>query len=151
MVIIAALIALFALFFLVKKHAGPAHLAVIAGLSVYEMFGKNLAEWINTMLPSAPLDLVEMIIYLALVAGFPLLLYLRSPRGGLGGIIHILDSAIFAIVLTALIAPALAHFFTFDSFAVNISNLISEYEGWVVLAGIITAYLDILVYKSRPF
>lgn len=151
MVIIAALIALFALFFLVKKHAGPAHLAVIAGLSVYEMFGKNLADWLNTMFPAAPLDLLEIIIYLALVAGFPLLLYLRSPRGGLGGIIHILDAAIFAIVLTALIAPALAHFFTFDSLATNISDIISAYEGWVVLAGIVTAYLDILIYKGHPY
>lgn len=148
MVILVALGAFFTLFFLTKKHAGPAHLAVIAGLSVYEMCGRPFATWISSFLTNVPLDLIEAGVFIALVAAFPLLLYLRSPRGGLGGIVHLIDAAVFAIVLTALLSPILAKFFPFDSLSTQISAIISQYESWVVIAGIVSAYLDILIYRG---
>lgn len=151
MVILIALAALFALFFITKKHPGPAHLAVIAGLSVYEMFGKQAASWLSGVLPkNIDLFWIETGIYLALILVFPLILYLRSARGGLGGIIHLIDAAVFAVVLTALLAPVLAHFFAFDTLSTNLAGIIEKYEGWVVLVGIVSAYIDILIYRSHP-
>ena len=149
MVILITLGALFTLFFLTKKHPGPAHLAVIAGLSVYEMCGKAFSSWISSsVLTSVPLDLIEAGVFVLLVAAFPILLYLRSPRGGLGGIVHLIDAAVFALVLTALLSPVLAKFFPFDSLSDKISRVISQYEGWVVIVGIVSAYLDILIYRG---
>ena len=150
MVILLTLAALFALFFLTKKHGGPAHLAVIAGLSVYELCGKEFANWLSSLTSVVSLELIETGVFVALVALFPLLLYLRSPRGGLGGIFHIIDAAVFALVLTALLSPVLARFFPFDSLSDQIAGIIANYEGWVVIVGIVSAYVDILIYRGYP-
>ena len=149
MVILITLGALFTLFFLTKKHGGPAHLAVIAGLSVYEMCGKAFASWIFSINQTLSLELLETMIFVALVALFPLLLYFRSPRGGLGGIFHIIDAAVFALVLTALLSPVLAKFFPFDGLSEKIAGIIANYEGWVVIVGIVSAYVDILIYRGH--
>lgn len=151
MIVLAVLVALFVLFFLVKKHAGPAHLAVIAGLSVYSMCGEQITDWLSSIIPSAANDIIGAAVYIALVAAFPILLYIRSPRGGLGGIFHLVEAAIFAIVLTSLLAPVLAEFFTFDTLAEQIAGAIRNYEGPIVVVGVISAYVDILIYRSHPY
>ena len=72
MVIIVTLVALFVLFFFVRHHTGPAHLAMIAGLSVYEMFGNQFADWIHKLATNVPLDLIQTCVYVALILVFPL-------------------------------------------------------------------------------
>lgn len=151
MVILIALAAFFALFFLTKKHGGPAHLAVIAGLAVYETCGEQFASWISSINSAIPEDIIKSGVYVALVAVFPLLLYIRSPRGGLGGIFHIIEAAVFAIVLTSLLSPVLADFFTFDSLAETIAEMIEKYEGPIVVVGVISAYVDILIYRGHSY
>lgn len=148
MVIIAVLAGLFALFFFVRHHAGPAHLAMIAGLSVYEMFGVQFSEWLHKIVSGIPLDLSQTIIYLALILVFPLLLYLRSHRGGLFGIMRIAEAAIFACIMTALLSATIARFLPFDTLSSQISNFISSIEGPLVLVGVITAYIDVMLYHE---
>ena len=148
MVILITLAALFALFYFTHKHSGPAHLAVIAGLAVYESFGNQFTEFAQRFADNVAPDLVQTGVYVALVAIFPLLLYIRSGHGGLGGIVHFAEAAIFAAVLTSLLAPVLSQFFSFDAIAVNLTNTISAYEGPIVLVGIIAAYVDILIYHD---
>jgi len=148
MVIIITLVALFGLFFFIKHRIGPAHLAVIAGLSIYEMFGNDFINFASTFVGNFSRDELSSIIYLALVAGFPLILYLRSKAGGVSGILRIAESALFAILLTVMVAPALSTFFTIDELANNIVSFLAPVENTVVLVGIIAAYIDILLYKD---
>ncbi|MBR5621311.1 hypothetical protein IKW75_02415 [Candidatus Saccharibacteria bacterium] len=148
MVIIAVLVGLFALFFFIRHHAGPAHLAMIAGLSVYEMFGVQFTEWLHKAASGIPLDLVQVIVYLALIFVFPMLLYLRSHRGGLFGILRIAEAAVFACIMTVLLSATIAKYLPFDALSGQISGFISSVEGPLVLVGVIGAYLDIMLYHE---
>ena len=149
MTIIIALVALTLIFFAIRKHTGPAHLAMIAGLSVYEMFGIGFAETLQGIFSAAPLALLDNIIYLALVLVFPLLLYFHSSHGGLTGILRLAEAVIFAALMVALISTPLAYFFPFDSLSVHIASFVHHIEGTIVVIGIITAYLDILFFKHH--
>jgi hypothetical protein len=146
MVIIVALAVFILLFFFVRKHIGPAHLAMIAGVAVYEAFGRGLAEWVLKLFEGAPLELIEMMVYVVLVAVFPIILYLRTERGGLSGILRVAEAVIFSMILVSLISGPLAYFFPFDSLALESSEFIKGIYGPIVAAGVATAYLDILIY-----
>lgn len=148
MVLIAILVALFIIFFFVRHHTGPAHLAMIAGLSVYQMFGTNFAEWIYKLIDKFPLEVIQSGVFVALILVFPLLLYFHSSRGGLFGVLRIAEAAVFAILLTALLSTTIAKYLTFDSLAVQISTFISSIEGTLVLVGVLSAYFDILMYHE---
>lgn len=148
MILIGLLVALFVLFFFVRHHTGPAHLAMIAGLSVYNMFGVNFAEWIGKVIDKFPLEVIQSGVFVALILVFPILLYLRSSRGGLFGILRIAEAAIFATLLTALLSTTISQYIGFDSLAVQISNFIKSIEGPLVLVGVLSAYFDLLMYHD---
>lgn len=148
MVIIITLVALFVLFFFVRHHTGPAHLAMIAGLSVYEMFGNQFADWIHKLATNVPLDLIQTGVYVALILVFPLVLYLRSSHGGMFGILRIAEAALFSALLTSLLSATIAKFVPFDALATQISSFITSIEGTIVLIGIASAYFDILMYHD---
>lgn len=148
MVIIITLAVLFGLFFVVRKHIGPAHLAVIAGLSVYEAFGEQFAGYIQRLATGVSLELIQNCLFLVFVLAFPLILYLRSYRGGLSGILRVAEAVMFAALLTLLIAPALSFFFSFDGLSHQIVGFIEGYRGIIVLVGVLTAYFDILMYHD---
>ena len=148
MILIGLLVALFVLFFFVRHHTGPAHLAMIAGLSVYNMFGVNFAEWIGKAIDKFPLEVIQSGVFVALILVFPILLYLRSSRGGLFGILRIAEAAVFAILLTALLSTTISQYIGFDNLAVQISNFIKSIEGPLVLVGVLSAYFDLLMYHD---
>lgn len=148
MVIGATLIVLFGLFFFVKKHIGPSLLAVIAGLSVYEMFGTELADFLHRFFESAPTELLQNAVLLAFVLAFPLILYIRSYKGGLYGILRVAEAALFAAFITLMIAPAISYFANFDALSTEIVGYIESYRGLLVLAAVGTAYFDLLMYHE---
>lgn len=148
MVILITLIVLFAIFFVIRKHVGPAHLAVVAGVSVYQTFGEQLVDMLGKVIEGASLDLVGHCVYLALVLVFPLLLYFHSSHGGLFGILRIIESAAFAALLTSLISGPLAYFFPFDTLATQIFDWIKTFEGPIVVFGLVTAYIDVIFYHE---
>lgn len=148
MVIIATLIVLFITFFFIRHHVGPAHLATIAGLSVYEMFGTDFASWIHKLLETVPLEYIQTGVYVALILVFPLILYIHSSHGGLYGLLRVAEAGVFAAILTALLSSTLAHYLPFDSLAVQISTFIKSIEGPLVLTGVLSAYFDIMLYHS---
>jgi len=148
MIIIVALVLLFGLFFFLKKHVGPAHLAVIAGISVYESFGKNIVDGIHSIAKSAPVGLLEVLVFLVLVLGLPMLLYLRSGRGGIFGILRIIEAAIFSALLVSLCSWCITYFFPLDSLSSNILSFINTYKGIIMVSGIAFAYFDILMYRD---
>lgn len=148
MILIVILVALFAVFFFVRHHTGPAVLATIAGLSVYGTFGVDFSNWIHSLLPQFPIEIIQIGLFLALILIFPLLLYFYSSRNGLFGILRIIEAAIFSVLLTALLSSTVAKFLSFDAISVQISNFISSIKGFVVLAGILAAYFDIIMYRG---
>ncbi|MDO4979026.1 MAG: hypothetical protein Q4E47_02645 [Candidatus Saccharibacteria bacterium] len=148
MIIIITLIALFALFMVVRKNIGVALLGAIAGVSVFEMFGKDLTTFITSNIQNVDSAMIEAIVYLVFVAGFPLVLYLRSSRGGLFGILRIAEAAIFAVLLALLCSKQIAYFCSFDDLAQNIMTNIENVKGWIMVGGIVSAYLDILVCRQ---
>lgn len=149
MVIIVTLLILFCIFFFVKRHSGPAHLAMIAGFSVYQLFGDQLFGLIHQYIPDFDTGLLSTILYLSLVAFFPLLLYFRSSRGGPGGLIRMFEAGIFAILLTVFISDNLSQLFPFDDLSYTLAATLQSIEGYIVLIGIASAYFDILVYHSH--
>lgn len=139
---------LFGLFFFVRKHIGPSHLAAIAGLSVYEMFGKDVIRILSELITNAPVDYLQAGTYIALVLVFPLALYLHSARGGLFGLLRIAEAGIFAALLTSLCAGVLATIFPFDQLSHDILEFINSIRGTIIAIGILAAYLDIIFYRD---
>jgi len=149
MVLIITLAALLLIFFFLRKNSGAALLAMIAGLATYQLFGLDLAAQINSWFPDWSQWLIEKIIYLALILIFPLLLYSRSARGGLHGILRLAHTVVFALFLTALLAEPLSEIFDFDDLARDLAAWIASVQGIVVIAGLVGAYLDILLGRSE--
>ena len=148
MILIAILVALFLVFFFIRHHFGPALLAMIAGLSVYEMFGVNFADWIHKLLTQVPLEVIQSGVFIALILIFPLILYIHSSKGGLFGILRIAEATVFAALLTAFLSTTISKYISFDTIAVQISNFIMSIKGPLALVGILASYFDILMYHS---
>ena len=147
--VLAVTLALFLLvFFLLRRNSGAAVLAMIAGLAVYEMFGLDLAAQIHGWLPDWNQWIIEKVIYFVLILVFPMLLYARTGRGGLKGILRLVHTAAVAIFLTMLLAGPLSEIFNFDELAVDISAQIDSIKGIVIIVGLVGAYLDILFCRS---
>jgi len=148
MVIIVTLALLLFIFFLLRRNSGAAILAMVAGLATYQLFGLDLAAQIHSWLPNWQQWLIEQIIYFILVLIFPLILYGRSGKGSLHGLLRLAHTIVFALFLTALLAQPLAEIFDFDDLARDIATWIASIQGIIIVAGLAGAYLDILF--SRP-
>lgn len=151
MIIAILLVALFALFFLVKKHTGPATLAMIAGFSVYQTFGGQFLDMAKKAAgDNLPESYLQAGICILFVMVFPIILYFRSRHGGLFGILRIAEAVVLSAIMTMLVAPVLTNFdfLAFDSLSHQIVDFIKNYEGIIVLVGVVTAYFDILMYRE---
>ncbi len=127
---------------------GVPFLAMIAGLAVYEHFGASFAGVISQWIPAIPDWAADIGLYLLFVAIVPILLYFRAGRSGLFGAMRAIESIIFAVMLTALLAPPLVRLFSFDSLSADIAGYIDGIRGVVLIVGIIFAYVDTFLYRS---
>ncbi len=148
MVLAVVLAALLLCFLLVRHHVGVPFLAMIAGLAVYEHFGSTFAWFLNQWIPALSVEIAEVGIYVLLVAIAPLVLYLRAGKSGLFGAMRAVESIIFAVMLTALLAGPLVSLFSFDSLAATIAGQIESVRGIILVVGIIFAYVDTFLYRS---
>ena len=148
MIIVGILIILFVIFFVLKRHIGPAHLAMIAGVSVYEAFGTDIVNFAHNIFNAAPTELLKVIIFLILVLVLPLLLYFQSGRGGLFGLLRIIEALIFSALLVSLCAWCLEYFVAFDELSKTILDTINSVKGPILAAGVLVAYFDIIVYRE---
>ena len=148
MVLAVVLAALLLLFLVVRHNVGVPFLAMIAGVAVYNGWGQTFAEQVVKWVPSANIQLVQMILYALLVLVFPLLLYMRAGKSGLFGAIRIVESCVFAIILTILISQPLASLFPFDTLAYEISSWLGQIHGIAMIIGIGFAYVDTLLFHS---
>ena len=149
MVIIAILIALFVLFFFVRRHSGPAIFAIIAGLSVYELFGVEFVKWVHNLLNQVPVDIIGACIYVLLIFIFPLLLYVRSARGGVHGLLRIVQAGVIAILLATLLLPIVTKYCGFDTVSTGIGKMMESAKGTVLLVCIAFAYFDVLFSRRN--
>jgi len=147
MIIIIALVLLFILFFSLRKHTGPAHLAAIAGVSIYEAFGKELAKNLSSSIHTQK-SLIEVIIFLVLVVVLPLILYFRSSRNYSSPFFRIIEALVFSALLVSLSAWCINYFIPFDNLSKNIFSAINSFKGIIMVVGLVFAYFDILFYRN---
>ena len=148
MVIVIILALLFGAFFVLRRNIGPSLLAMIAGLSVYNMFGTDVVDLVVRNTDNLSGELIGHIVYLILVLALPLLLYFRSNKGGLFGIFRIGEAIVYASLLVSLCSGALSYFLGFDSLSLQILDAINSVKGPILMIGIATAYLDVLLYHD---
>lgn len=149
MAIVVTFAILIFLFFFVRRHIGPSLLAMIAGHGIYATYGSQFVSAIHNFLPSVSSDFIDICVYVALVLVLPLILYFRSPGGGLHGILRTVQALAFAAILAALLAKPLAIFFSFDSSSTQLYDFIKNNLSPILMTGIITAYLDIIFYRAQ--
>lgn len=149
MIIAGVLTILFLIFFFLKRHIGPALLAMIAGLSVYETFGDKIVNLIQNIKGDIPADLIKVLVFLVLILLLPMLLYFQSGRGGLFGILRFVEALIFSALLTSLCAWCINYFVPFDDLSRQILTEIDDFKGIIIAIGTAIAYFDILLYHTE--
>jgi hypothetical protein len=148
MILAVVLAALLLLFIIVRHNVGVPFLAMIAGVAVYENWGAEFAKYISEWFPGSSIMWIQYALYGALVAVFPLLLYLRAGKSGLFGVLRIAESVVFAGILTIMLADPLASIFPFDNLAYEISGFLNNIRGIAMIVGIIAAYVDVFLFHS---
>ena len=151
MILAVVLAALLLCFMLVKHNVGVPFLAMIAGLAVYEAFGEAFASIIHTWVPALDEIIAQQILYGLFVLLMPLLLYFRAGKSGLFGALRIVEGAIFAVMLTIMASSLLVYYFSFDTLAIDITNWIDGIRNYIMIAGVILAYVDVFFYRSGQF
>jgi hypothetical protein len=148
MIPLALIVGLFVLYMLLSKHAGPAHLASVAGVSVNELFGGQVTNFIMSLAHSLPRDVVSKVVYVALVFGFPMILYFKSAKEK-RHLTTIVENAIFAILMAELIITPFVSVMAVDALGKACVKFVEISLPFVVVAGTITAYVDILLYRDH--
>lgn len=148
MILAVVLAALLLLFMLFRRHVGVPFLAMIAGISVYGMYGAKFAHVISDWIPHISENLAQHVLYIVFVALFPLILYFRAGKSGLFGVLRFVEAAIFALLITMQIADPLASIFSFDTLARELANWIQNVHSYLLIAGIIFAYVDTFLYRA---
>lgn len=148
MVLTVLLVALFAIFFLLKRRIGVSLLAAIAGVSVYDMFGKEVSKFLAQAIHHAPKDLISAAIFFAFVLIFPLVIYFRSSKGGLFGVFRIVAAALFATIITSICASRVVTYFPADTISNQVIQFIEQFKGLILACSIAAAYIDILLYRG---
>ena len=147
MVLVVTLAALLLLFLIVRHHVGVPFLAMIAGVAIYQAFGIQLAETLCNFSSSLDQWWVEKILYFLFVAAMPILVYFRVGKSGLFGVMRIIESIIFAVLMTILLAGPLSDIFSFDNTSRELANYIESVRGIAMLVGTILAYVDVFFYR----
>ena len=138
-------------FILIRHHVGVPFLSMIAGLAVYDAFGAGFAGTLAQWIPAINETIADQIVYGALVAAVPLVLYFRVGRSGLFGIMRIIESTIFALLLTVLISGIVSSYFPLDNYSSQILGWINGVRGILMMIGVIMAYVDVFFYHSNHF
>ena len=149
MIILLLIVLLFILFSMLRRHIGIALLATIAGNTIYSTFGNDLTELFAKFLNSVPENTLSSAIYISLVFLFPLILYFKSNKDSLFGILRFLESLIYAVLLVSICAAKINLLVPFDDISIQLLNFVAIVRPSLLLFAIIVAYLDILLSKSN--
>ena len=148
MIILLLIVLLFILFSMLRRHIGIALLATIAGNTIYSTFGNVITELFTKFLNGVPENTLSSTIYISLVFLFPLILYFKSNKDSLFGILRFLESLIYAVLLVSICAAKINLLVPFDDISIQLLNF-AIVRPSLLLFAIIVAYLDILLSKSN--
>lgn len=148
MIIIVFLISLFILFSFLRRHLGLSLLASIAGISMYNLFSKeliNLSLRHVSFLSAPHLDIIFFSLFVFLL---PLLIFSYLPKAHSSSLFLKLQSLFFASFLTFLFIPKLTLFFPLDQISSDILHSTTPFHHQIILAGFLLAYLDIFFMQK---
>ena len=148
MIVIALIVGLFALLMLASRHAGPAHLAAIAGVAVNEMFGGQVVNFISGLSGGLSAYVISTSVYIALVLGFPILLYLKSAKER-RSVLRTVKYAIYAVLMAGLIVLPFADIVAVDELGRLSTSIVEAILPFMLAVGVATSYIDILRYKNH--
>lgn len=140
---IAVLIVLFCLAYVSKRRFGMLGLALIAGATLSRLWADTLTPYfarVGVTLEQPPLAIV-------VAAGLVLLPALLLLLGG--PVYHtsrsrLIASLLFAILAATLVVEPLAKSFVLVGFDRDVYRVLTEYQVYIVTAGIIAALFDVL-------
>lgn len=143
MIIIGALIVLFAIFFLLKKHVGTAILASFAGAIVHETIsGFYITVYQTTKIP---LDIVENTAFIIFVLVIPLFIYISSKRSWSPTPLRIFNSIVASLLVVTLCSGFIGHVIKLDSFSIDVLGIINNCRGAISTLGIVIAYFNVIL------
>ena len=148
MILAVVLATLLLVFMIFRRHVGVPFLAMVAGITVYDLYGAQFARVLSEWVPNISESIAQHVLYLVFVAFFPLVLYFRVGKSGLFGVLRFIEAGIFALLLTMLLSNALAGLFSFDTLARELANWIQGVKKYLMVAGVIFAYVDTFLYRS---
>ena len=148
MVLVVTLAILLLLFLAVRHHVGVPFLAMIAGVAIFQVFGAQFAQTLSEWIPAIDPWWAERALYFLFVSAMPIILYFRVGKSGLFGVMRIIESIIFAVLMTILLAGPLSEIFNFDNTARELANIAENIRGVAMIIGTILAYVDVFFYRS---
>lgn len=148
MVLVVLMAVLLLACFVTRRHGGIAFLAAIAGMYIFTQFGETFTDFICYLIPAVNPWWCLRCLNLLFVLVFPLIIYFRASKGGLFGVLRLVETVAFAFLITILVAPTLAEMFEFDDLAQLIVQGIGMIQEPMIILGIILSYVDILVAKK---
>ena len=123
MIILLLIVLLFILFSMLRRHIGIALLATIDGNTIYSTFGNDLTDLFAKFLNGVPENTISSTIYISLVFLFPLILYFKSNKDSLFGILRFLESLIYAVLLVSICAAKINLLIPFDDISIQLFEL----------------------------
>ena len=148
MVLVILMAVLLLACFAMRRHGGIVFLASIAGMYIFNEFGQIFTDFICNLIPAVDEWWCLRCINLLFVLVFPMIIYFRASKGGLFGVLRLVETVAFAFLITVLVAPTLAEIFEFDDLAQLITQGIEVIRTPMIIIGIILSYVDILVAKK---
>ena len=142
-------IALFLLFYLLRRHLGSPSLASIAGALIYNLFIEDIAHLASSFTPTIPISYVQFFTLSLLTLLLPFILYLRQPHSSSTGLFYIIECLGLTSFIFILLAPQLQLFLPFDQISTNILHTITPFYRLTILACAVFAYIDILFSQKE--
>ena len=136
-------IALFLLFYLLRRHLGSPSLASIAGALIYNLFIEDITHLASSFTPTIPISYVQFFTLSLLT------LFLRQPHSSSTGLFYIIECLGLTSFIFILLAPQLQLFLPFDQISTNILHTITPFYRLIILACAVFAYIDILFSQKE--
>jgi len=147
MVVLVAIISLFLLFLMMRRHAGATILAVVAGGFIDGAVNGVVTDFLSEILGGVPQNLIRCGLTFLLVIIMPLILYFRGEKG-LAGVARVVQALALMLVMVVLVAGAVEGVFTADELSAGIIRGLGMVGSIVVLAGVGVAYWDVVFFKN---
>ena len=146
-ILVALLVALFALAYLTKRRFGVLGLALCAGSLLSASWATTLTPWVQSRgidFVSPPLSAVVSAL---LILGPALLLLFSGPTYS-GRLQRIAGAAAFAVLAFVFLLQPIGAAFVFNDSTSQLYNVVQQNSNLITVAGILAALGDILITRT---